>query len=103
MFGHAPGCFRIAGVFTSTIISPQTRYNRVMNLTKAELEVDRLRLCSDVIELTLKRLKDEMPPNPEEKAEILFATENLARSAGRLLFFVNETVWPPSEDDEEDE
>jgi hypothetical protein len=63
-----------------------------MEKTEQERIVERLILCSEVIQRTHK---DFVPPNnPEEKADLLLTVEGLAKTIMLFRRDVLETVWP---------
>ena len=74
-----------------------------MDYTKVQLEIERLKLCAEVADLTYSRLKDDLPTDPDQQADIYLATDALARSVGRLLYFINKNIMPQPEDEEIDE
>lgn len=64
--------------------------------TPTEAALDRLFLCSEVV----KQINQELIISdlPNEKADVLLATESLARDVMVLLKRVHEEVWGPDED-----
>lgn len=64
--------------------------------TPTEAALDRLFLCSEVV----KQINQELIISdlPNEKADVLLATEALARDVMILLKRVHDDVWGPEQD-----
>lgn len=63
-----------------------------MEKTQTERLVDRLNLCSEVIQRSHKDFNT--PANPEEKADLLLSIENLARSVMLFRKDALDQLWP---------
>jgi len=64
--------------------------------TPTEAALDRIFLCSEVIKQTHNELI--LSDIPDERADVLLATESLARDVMILLRRVHDEVWGPEED-----
>ena len=70
------------------------------NRTPLERSLDRLNLCIYAIQETHYEI--EVPQDPDQKADLLLATESLTQEAIDLLMTIRSYVWGPDEDEEEE-
>lgn len=69
------------------------------NLSPLDQAIQRLQLCTHVVQET--HLELEEPSDPEMKADLLLASENLAYEVIDLLNTAKLYAWGPPEEDEE--
>jgi hypothetical protein len=56
-----------------------------------EITIERLNLCSDVVQTIRKELEE--PKTPDEKADLLIAVEQLQLDVFRLVTITKDLVW----------
>ena len=56
-----------------------------------EITIERLNLCSDVVQTIRKELEE--PKTPDEKADLLIAVEQLQMDVFRLVMITKDLVW----------
>lgn len=69
-------------------------------LTPLDAAIERLSLCTYVVQEL--HLELEEPSDPEHKADLLLASENLAYEVIDLLNTAKLYAWGPDKEDEED-